>query len=326
MNGQYTEDFEFWLAQKNRSVYAITCHSGTQALEIIARYLYEHEHAMRPPTVVIPALTYVATANAWKKAGWNIHIVDTDNHGLLDAKKIPRDLSWQAICPVGLYGAGIAESLAVPRTRWRTGCVEDGAQHWLSDNCKRIGFATSISFDPTKNFGNYGNGGAVVTNDHALADFARDWTRNGQLGQCEVGTNSRMSEVDCAQLLVKSAYIDAWQDRRQKIAAYWMQKLAGSSVRCLIDQTNFDQHCFHKFVIEVTDRDQVQKQLQQFNIETKVHYRDPIQDLPQYQQYQGPNMLSASHALSRRCLSLPIYPELTDSEVEYIASSLLDCV
>jgi dTDP-4-amino-4,6-dideoxygalactose transaminase len=318
MSGNYTIEFENWLAQKNHSQYAVTCHSGTQALEIIATYY--NKSLITPLTVLIPALTYVATANAWHRAGCNIVIADTDNYGIMRPEKVPHDIQYQIACIVGLYGAAPGY--------WPAGktLIEDGAQHWLSANCERIGQATAISFDPTKNLSNYGNGGAVVTNNRDLADFARDWCRNGHPSMHEVGTNSRMSEIDCAQLMIKAKYIDQWQKRRGEIARHWIDRLSKTSVRSLIDRSNVDKHCYHKFVIDVDNRDILQRNLALRKIETKIHYKDPIQDLPTYQKCQGPDMLSASHALSRRCLSLPIYPELTDLEVEYIIDQVLDCV
>lgn len=178
-----------------------------------------------------------------------------------------------------------------------------------------------------KNLGNYGNGGAIVTDDQELLNYARGWTDNGKsTGHAEVGTNSRMSEVDCAQLLVKAKYINDWQARRRYIAHYWMYKFKDSPVRCLINETNFDTHSFHKFVVEIDNRDEVAKKLKERGIETKVHYAHPLHELPAYQHYQGPDMLSAASSLSRRCLSFPIYPELTGDEVEYIASQVLDAV
>lgn len=321
MSGNYTAEFENWLAQKNRSQYAVTCHSGTQALEILASY-YRNDSLVKPPTVLIPALTYVATANAWRKAGWEIAIVDTDNYGIMRPEKIPTMLDYQAVCVVGLYGAAIPGHWR----DYRKVMVEDGAQHWLSANYERMGRATAISFDPTKNFSNYGNGGAIVTNDRALSDFARAWCRNGHASSSEIGTNSRMSEIDCAQLMIKSKYIDQWQKRRREIVQHWIDRLSKTPVRTLIDRGNIDQHCYHKFVIEVDNRDILQRNLGLRKIETKIHYKDPMQDLPAYQDCQGPDMMSASHALSRRCLSLPIYPELTDLEVEYVIDQVLDCV
>ena len=106
MDGNYTAEFAHWISRKNGHKYATLCHSGTQALEIIAEY-FRSNISITPPTVVIPALTYPATANAWIRAGWNIYILDTDNHGQMDYRKLPRDLSYQAVCLVGLYGQSV---------------------------------------------------------------------------------------------------------------------------------------------------------------------------------------------------------------------------
>ena len=135
-----------------------------------------------------------------------------------------------------------------------------------------------------------------------------------------------MSEIDCAQMMIKTRHIDAWQKRRATIANHWIERLKNTGIRTLIDDTNFSTHCYHKFVIETDSRDTVQRNLALRKIETKVHYAEPLHELPAYQGFDSPNILGASSALSRRCLSLPIYPELTDLEVEYIIDSLLDCV
>jgi dTDP-4-amino-4,6-dideoxygalactose transaminase len=322
MQGNYTAEFENWLARRNHSHYAITCHSGSQALEIIAEF-YRAQSSVNPPKVAVPSITYVATANAFIRAGWDLYIADTDKYGLMDLKKIPRDLSIQATVLVGLYGAGITQ---YTDRFWATDLIiEDGAQHWLADNCTRLGSATAISFDPMKNLNAYGNGGAVVTDDQELSWFARAWTNNGKSEHTSIGTNSRMSETECGQMMIKTRYIDAWQARRRKIAQYWIEKLKGSGIRSLIDASNFDTHCFHKFVIDVDNRDILARNLAIKGIETKVHYKEPLHELPAYSSYEGPDMLGTSSALSRRVLSLPIYPELTDLEVEYIIDSVLDC-
>ena len=322
MDGNYTAEFSNWLANRNRVKYTQLCHSGTQALEIIAQYLADQIGTV-PPTVVVPALTYPATANAWIRAGWNIYILDTDNYGQMDYRKLPRDQTYQAVCLVGLYGQSVWNL-------WKdlsSYIVEDAAQHWLSNNCTRVGEAAAISFDPTKNLSNFGNGGAVVTNNREIIEFARDYVNNGKHQQhANIGTNSRMSEVDCAQMMVKTKYIDGWQKRRAEIAGYWSERLTNLDIRCLIDQSNFKSHCYHKFVIDIDHRDRVQKELATRKIETKIHYADPLQDLPAYQHYPGPDLMASSYALSRRCLSLPIYPELSDLEVEYVIDQLLSCV
>ena len=320
MAGNYTAEFENWLAKKNRSKYAVTCHSGSQALEIIAEY-YRLQSSVRPPRVVIPSMTYVATANAFIRAGWEVYIADTDYHGLLDKKKVPQELSVQATVLVGLYGAAVNGDRF-----WATDLIiEDGAQHWLSNNCNRVGNATAISFDPMKNLNAYGNGGAVVTDDMDLLEFSREWTNNGKPKHTSIGTNSRMSEVESAQLMIKTRYIDAWQKRRKDIAFYWMSRLKNTGIRSLIDTHNAETHCYHKFVIDIDARDILARNLAIKGIETRVHYREPLHELPAYTDYAGPDILSVASALSRRVLSLPIYPELSDLEVEYIIDSVLDC-
>jgi dTDP-4-amino-4,6-dideoxygalactose transaminase len=321
MGGNYTSEFENWLAKKNHVKYAVTVHSGTHALEAIAEYYVAQNYMPRPPRVLVPAMTYVASANAFLRAGWTMTIVDTDYHGLMDHKKIDNTISYQAIVAVGLYGA------AVPRHEYlnnRSVVIEDGAQHWLSSDSHRVGNTCAISFDPMKNLNCYGNGGAVVTNDIDLLEFVREWRNNGKPNHQQPGTNSRMSEIDCAQMMVKTRHIDAWQLRRREIVKYWMDRLRGTAARTLIDNNNYGTHAYHKFVIEVSNRDIVQRNLDLRKIETRIHYREPLHELPAYAEFPGPDMLSAASSLSRRVLSLPLYPELTDLEVEYIVDQVLD--
>lgn len=321
MNGKRTKNFETWLAAKNGVTHAAVCHSGTQALEIIASFA-KQRFGIQPPTVLVPSLTFPASANAFIRAGWNIHFVDTDAYGVIDLNKIDHKVSGQAILGIGLYGASLPAKL-----QNYPGLIEDAAQHWLADSCQRHGIGAAISFDPMKNLGNYGNGGAIVTDNRELLNYARSWADNGKnTGHAEVGTNSRMSEVDCAQLMVKAQYLNDWQQRRWNIAYNWIHRFANSPVRCLVNQSNMHSHALHKFVVDIDNRDDVLKKMQAKGIDAKIHYAHPLHELPAYQHYQGPNMLSAASSLSRRCLSLPIYPELIDDEVEYIANSLLDCV
>ena len=327
MNGNYTAEFENWLAKKNRVKYATTLHSGTSALECIAEYYATSSSLPNPPKALIPTLTYAATANAFIRAGWDIHFVDTDNQGIFDVRRIP-ETSYQAIVVVGLYGAAITHMGDINTwRRWTlSDCivVEDAAQHWLAADCQRIGSAAAISFDPMKNLPCYGNGGAIVTNDSDLLHFARAWRDNGKSGHNETGTNSRMSELDCAMMMIKTRHIDAWQKRREDIAGYWIERLKGSDVRCLINKDNFHDHAFHKFVIEIDNRDTVQKELVSRKVETRVHYTQPLHEVGTFRQYQGPDLLSIASALSRRVLSLPLYPELSDLAVEYIIDQVLD--
>jgi len=330
MNGPHTRAFETWLAHKNHSRYAVACHSGTNALEIIAAY-WARQLAVPQPTVIMPSVSYVATANAFVRAGWDLHFVDVDQYGLLDTSKIPHNLYYQAVVLVGLYGTDVAQCRS--SGAWGNWIhndkiiIEDAAQHWLANNCQRIGHGAAISFDPMKNLACYGNGGAVVTGIKELAEFARDYQDNGKHnGHANTGSNSRMSELDCATMMIKTTYLDQWQARRKQIAAHYIERLQGRNLRCLIDQLNFDHHAFHKFVIEVDNRNLVHAQMAAAGVETKIHYQHALPDHSAYRAYPAPDMMGACYSLTRRCLSLPIYPELTINEIDYVIDRLLAIV
>jgi dTDP-4-amino-4,6-dideoxygalactose transaminase len=281
------------------------------------------------PRVLIPSLTYAATANAFQRAGWDIHFVDTDAYGIMDWNRVP-DVTYQAVILVGLYGHAVTHVGDIKVWRnWTLNdlvIIEDAAQHWLSSDSVRIGGSAAISFDPMKNLAAYGNGGAIVTNDSSVLHFARAWRDNGKSTHDSTGTNSRMSELECALMLVKAQHIDEWQSRREKIARYWMERLRHPDIRCLTTRDNVHDHAFHKFVIDVDDRDAMQHYLAVKNIETRVHYAQPLHEIGTFRQWPGPDILSSASALSRRVLSLPIYPELTDLQVDYVADQVLDCV
>lgn len=331
MSGAWTHEFEDWLANRTHSRGAVTCHSGTHALEIIAGY-YADQTVINPPRVLIPSMTYAATANAFMRAGWDVHFCDVDRNGILKPSSIPSGVHFHAVVLIGLYGASVdnlvrSDYWPIHAVANDVAWIEDAAQHWLSNNSARVGHASAISFDPMKNLGNYGNGGAIVTHDANLIEYARAWRDNGKVNHQQIGTNSRMSEVECAQMMIKTKYIDQWQERRRTIATYWVERLKKSNARSLIDDDNIDNHCFHKFVIEVDNRDSLKETLALNNIETRVHYEKPLHEMGVFRQCPGPDsMFSPASALCRRVLSLPIYPELTDSEVERIISQVLNYV
>lgn len=324
MDGEYTQKFESWLAEKNNDGHAVTCASGTVALEIIAKYIMHDTTTVDDsitPTVILPSLTYVATANAFANAGWDISFADVDRYGIIKPESIQDNNRSRLIVLVGLYGSNIKKAFAKSGSDL---VIEDAAQHWLSDDCQRYGFASAISFDPTKNFGNYANGGAIVTDDKDLAEYAKQYRNNGKPCNSQIGSNLRISEVDCAQLVIKSKYIDEWQNRRHKIFAYWLDMFEKRKINVLIDRDNFDKHSFHKFVISHNDRNKVKQRLADKGIETKIHYDRPLFELDAFKNYPNPGVLSNATMLSRSVLSLPCYPELSDSEIEYIGESVIE--
>jgi dTDP-4-amino-4,6-dideoxygalactose transaminase len=316
VGGHYTRSFEEWLKHRTKTQYAITVHSGTQALEIIARYK-KHKHLetfKNNPKIRIPNLTYPATLNSLLSAGWDVDLVDTDKNGVIEVENSLKGYT----CVMGYGGrkpwpiAGYASANAV---------IVDGAQHWLVCNGD-VGSGMSISFDPTKNLPSSGNGGAIVTNDPHLYLFSSTYRDNNKPAFHDVGTNSKMSEQDCAQILVRAKYIDEWQNRRSEIANYWCKEFKELPLTCLSDTK--DPHAHQKFVMYMDDRNSLQLYLKEHGIDSKIHYEYVLGDLPlaQDRNISRPDLMGISIMLSRGVLSLPMYPELTDQEVQYIADKV----
>jgi dTDP-4-amino-4,6-dideoxygalactose transaminase len=324
MNGEYTSKFETWLAMRTNAAFAVTVHSGTQALEIIAKWAkqdFDRTFNAGPdiihytlPVVRIPNITYVATLNAFINSGFEVELLDTDKNGLMifDHDHILDNFTKMS-CNVGLYGANPNRILG-----WMHDLV-DGAQHWLVAN--DIGQGMAISFDPTKNLPASGNGGAIVTNDRSLYEFAYSYRSNGKHEHEMSGTNSRMSEQECAQLLVRAKYIDKWQWRRKEIRNYYLDEFKNLDLRCL--SREHIVHADQKFVVYSDKRDELQKHLSDAGIEVKVHYPHALSEMSLAKKIKiKPDMLSTSVMLTKGLLSLPIYPELSDSEVEFVTNKV----
>jgi dTDP-4-amino-4,6-dideoxygalactose transaminase len=320
VGGHYTRSFEEWLKHRTKTKYAVTVHSGTQALEIIARYkksIWVPPRGMitTTPKIRLPNFTYPATLNAFLNAGWDVELVDTDKYGILDFSKSFGSASFD--CLVGLYGKKPWEQ---HRIEGSYGVIVDGAQHWLVAD-GQVGSGMAISFDPTKNLSSSGNGGAIVTNDQQLYLFAATYRDNNKPAFHDVGTNSKMSEQDCAQILVRAKYIDEWQKRRGEIAKYWCDAFRDLPLTCLSDTPT--PHAHQKFVMYMPDRNSMHTHLLTNGIDSKIHYEYVLGDLPTAKNLPKPDLLSTSVMLSRGVLSLPIYPELTDEEVDYIAEKVI---
>lgn len=316
INGPFTASFESWLRDYTGCKYATVTHSGTQALEFVAGYHYDLSFLAGDedaPTIRIPNLTYPATLNAFISLGWNIELVDTDNNGLMKFDDYEYDFNTYT-CFVGLYGANINK-------HFYSNTIVDGAQHWLTVDKDQIGDGMAISFDPTKNLPSSGNGGAIVTNDQSLYDYTNMMKNNAKPDHFYPGTNSKMSELECSHLLVRSKYINFWQNRRRKIRHYYLERFEDMPFKCL--SANFNNHADQKFVIYTESRNELCQYLLDNKIEAKIHYPYTLSELPIAKDIiKKPDMISTSVALSRGILSLPIYPELTDSEVETIVQAV----
>jgi dTDP-3-amino-3,4,6-trideoxy-alpha-D-glucose transaminase len=234
----------------------------------------------------------------------------------------------RAIVPVHLYGqaADMDAVMAVARDAGAA-VVEDCAQaHGATFNGRMagtIGDLGAFSFYPTKNLGALGDGGAVVTNDDALATrlgLVRQYGQTDRYRHELHGVNSRLDEVQAAFLSVKLPHLDGWNKRRAQIAERYTDALAGTAVRplALLPER---RHVFHLYVVRSRERDALQERLKEARVGTLIHYPRPIHGHPPYSGL--PTVpLANSERLASEILSLPIYPELTDAEVDSVCAAL----
>jgi len=331
LDGEYTLKFEKSMARRCDRAHAISVGSGTQGL-IFALELTKPLPSA-PSAVLIPAISFAATLNAPLQAQRRPVICDVDYQGLLDLNSLGNtfdDMGVNTLMYVNLYGNCVDYDRLRLHTEFFNDnlyVIEDAAQSFGGSYkgipSGKMGDISVLSFDPTKNLNNYGSGGMVLTDDFDFAEAVTNFKDNGKASVHQTsGTNSKMSEADCAQMLVKLEHFDAWQQRRAKIADYYIETLF-PYVDILLPDVDVI-HSWHKFVVRVkSKRSRLQTFLLNEGVETKIHYADPLYEFELgYDFIDRTRLYMGADSLSRECLSLPIYPELTDTEVEHIAASI----
>ena len=328
LDGYYTEEFERQIASECHRRYAVTVGSGTQALMFAQRLLFTE-----PSKIIIPTVSFVATLNSVLMSGNTPIFCDVDDQALLNLESM--DYALEAAGVDGVMYVNIFGNV-IDYDRFETivkffnkdiRVIEDAAQSFGAKYkdmpSGSLGDVSILSFDPTKNLNNYGSGGVVLVDNLADAKTIRDLKDNGKINDHELpGTNSKMSEADCAQMIVKLRHFDRWQKRRTAIADYYTQEL--SEIVETPGTTENGLHSWHKYVIKLADRTSLQHHLSKQGIETKIHYDRPLYEYEvgyPYINYVAELYREAS-AFCAECLSLPIYPELTDTEVERVVEEI----
>jgi len=328
LDGNFTRYFEQNMATRCNRAHAIAVGSCTQAL-IFANTIGLYSDGK----VLIPSLSFAATLNSVLMAGREPVFCDTDANGLMDLESIDFALAGAGVNMI-MYANLWGHVIDWDRFRLQTEffnrdmfIIEDAAQsfgaRYKGQPSGSLGNISCLSFDPTKNLNNYGSGGMILTDDDGVAAAMENLRDNGKPGgHHDIGTNSKMSEVDCAQMLVKLGHFDRWQDRRTDIASYYIDQLSGY-VDCILPGEHVES-AWSKFVIRLASRHALKSHLANNGIETKINYDKPLYELPvgyEYVDYAN-NPYVESYAFTRECLSLPIYPELTDGEVERIVETI----
>ncbi len=252
------------------------------------------------------------------------------NPALLEQAITPRT---KAIMPVHLYGqaADLGAIMAIAE-RHGIPVVEDAAQaHGALYDGKRVGSIGRIagfSFYPSKNLGAAGDGGAVTTNDPALAERVRMLRNGGQRGKYEhimQGVNSRLDELQAAVLRVKLAHLDGWNAARRRLAHHYDELLSGSGVELPEERTGAapEGHVWHLYAIRHPRRDALATHLKECGIGTAVHYPVALHLQPAFASLGlGAGAFPVAERQARDELSLPLYPELTTDEVAYVADAI----
>jgi dTDP-4-amino-4,6-dideoxygalactose transaminase len=330
LDGPRTSLFENAIARSCNRKHAISVNSGTSALifALQARNPDKDIHG-----ILIPAISFVATLNATQMVDEYTAVCDVNFAGLMDLNTLNEPIRniVDTVMYVNLFGNTIDYDKFRLTTEFFGNddiyVIEDAAQSFGASYkgipSGKMGTVSVLSFDPTKNLNNYGSGGMILTDDDYLAGLFRDFRDNGKdSGHEMAGTNSKMSEADCAQMLVKLKYFDSWQKRRSEIAEYYSDTI--QPYVDLLPVTEGTVHAWSKFAFRVASRSSLRSWLENQGVSTKVHYERAL-----YDEVVGRHLLDPvtgtqweAYKFTHESVSLPIYPELTDSEVEHIAQSV----
>ncbi|MDE3088780.1 MAG: DegT/DnrJ/EryC1/StrS family aminotransferase [Chloroflexota bacterium] len=327
--GKEVAEFEKNFAAFCHAQHCVGTDSGTAALHLALLIL----GVKAGDEVITTTHTFIATAEVISLIGAKPVLVDIDprtyniDPNQIEAAITPRT---RAIIPVHLYGqpAEMDTILDIAR-RHNLRVIEDAAQaHGAEYRGKRagsLGDVACFSFYPGKNLGAYGDAGALVTNDAALADHARmlrDHGRSEKYAHKLVGYGYRLDALQAAILGAKLPHLDAWNARRREIADYYTELLTNTDIITPYVPPHI-QPVYHIYCIRHKNRDGLQKHLKARGIETGIHYPIPLHLQPVYQNlgYHAGDFPHTEKAASE-ILSLPMYPELTNVQAQQIVDAL----
>jgi dTDP-4-amino-4,6-dideoxygalactose transaminase len=322
--------FQQEFAHYCEALFAVGVGNGTDALWLALRGL-----GIGPGDEVITTpLTFIATAEAISLCGAQPVFCDIDPQTFtLDPNQLTAHLTarTRAVVPVHLYGQPAdMHSITTFAKQHALNVVEDAAQaHGARYRGKRVGTladAAGFSFYPGKNLGAYGDAGAVVTGHEKLATFVRKFCDHGRLTKYEhdfEGTNSRLDGLQAAILRVKLRHLDQWNAQRHQAAGWYRERLKDCDAVRLPAEMPDRQSAYHLFVITVEQRDKVLDALKMEGIQAGVHYPVPLHLQPAYR-YLGlkAGMFPQSEKAARSVLSLPLYPEITEGQVDRVCTTL----
>ncbi len=330
IGGKYVKKFEDEFSKAYGVKHVIGCGNGTDAIYISLKAL-----GIGPGDEVITVSnTWISTAETISQTGAKPVFIDIDaDTYTMDVKKLEEKITkkTKAIIPVHLFGhPAKMDSIVKLCNDYKLFLIEDCAQaHFSEFNGSFVGtfgIAGTFSFYPGKNLGAYGDAGAIITNNSDFAKKARMYANHGALVKHNheiEGINSRLDGLQAAILSVKLNHIKKWTEKRINNARLYNSLLSGvENIITPITKKN-NKHVFHLYVIRVENREQVKKYLTENNIYTGIHYPTPLPFLKAYS-YLGHNFddFPISYDFMNKILSLPMYPELNENQIDIISDCL----
>jgi len=327
--GKKVEDFEGKFANLCNVKHCIGVNNGTSALRLalLALGIKANDEVITTP------FTFIATAEAISHTGAKPVFADIDEKTYcIDPEKIEEKITkkTKAIMPVHLFGqpADMAPIMEIAEKN-ELKVVEDAAQahNALYKNKKAgsIGDASCFSFYPGKNLGAYGEAGAVCTNDEDLARKLVLLRQHGELKRYYhdlIGDNCRMEAIQGAVLGVKIRYIDEWTEKRRKNAQIYGELLEKLDI-VLPYEAGYAKHVYHVYAIRAKKRDMLRDFLGKNGVSTGVHYPIPVHLQKAYSfMGLGEGSFPASEKVANEILSLPMYPELSANEIDYVVGNI----
>ncbi len=325
--GNELENFEKAFAVLHGQGYAIGCASGTEAVYLALAAC----DVSNGDEVITVAHTAVPTISAISMTGATPVFVDIDtdtyvmNINQIEAAIGPKT---KAIVPVHLYGQMVdMQPLLKLAAKHKLPVIEDIAQATAATYkgaiAGTLGELGAYSFYPSKNIGAFGDGGAVFAKSKERFEkllMLRNYGQSKRYHHDIVGINSRLDEIQAAILQCRLPYLKQWNSRRQEIAQKYIAGFKDLTNVLKAPTTHPDnEHVFHLFVIQVEERDQLQAHLLEKGIQTLIHYPTPahMQKAYSYLGYK-PGTLPVTEHITKRILSLPMYPELTDEQIDFV--------
>lgn len=331
IGGPEVAEFEDSYATYSAVSHVIGVANGTDALEIGLRAL----GVGQGDEVIVPTNSFIASALAVARAGATPVLVDCDPvNYLIDTSQVADAITprTKAIMPVHLYGQiAPMEDIVALSSAHGLYVIEDAAQ---SQGARRngrssgsFGHVSGTSFYPGKNLGAFGDAGAVLTNDQNIAKKVRALRNYGseiKYHHPETGFNSRLDTVQAAVLIAKLKRLDAWNEKRRHAADRYTEKLGGRADIKTPTTLSGNEHVWHLYVVEIDDRDRVLADLNSQGIGAGIHYPTPIHMHGAFAHLGYPSgAFPAAERIAQRIISLPIYPGISDAQVDEVSEALI---